>query len=263
MKWEELNAKDFEVAVKNVSRSMFVASGSNRKAWPHLPLGTDLFNIRKVAILAAEKETAIVFPPYYFTQIYEAQHCAGTIAIKPQLIIELLENVCDEISRNKLRKIILVNGHGGNRYFLPFFLQTMLYRKKEYIVYLCTPSNTPELRQLREKILETEELGHACEWETSSTLATCSHLVKMDYVPKEPFTSLNRLKHLSKYHIVTPVDWYACYPEHYVGDARAASKEKGEKFVEHQVQYLVEVIKTVRRDDGTRKLYDEFFSGIK
>jgi len=263
MKWEELNAKDFEVAVKKCQGVCIVPLGIIERHGPHLPLGTDLLNIRKIATLAAEREPALVFPAYYFTQIYEAQHCAGTIATKPKLLIELLENVCDEISRNNLKKIILLNGHGGNTSLLPFFLQTMLYRRKDYIVYLCNDSwSNPEMRKLNEKILETE-IFHAGEWETSLTLADCPHLVKMDYVPKEPFISLNRLKHLSQQHLLTSMDWYASYPDHYAGDARLATKEKGEKILECFVEYVTKVIKTVKEDKIAKELYDEFFSRIK
>lgn len=265
MKWEELTSSDFEVAVKKCEGICVVPLGVIEKHGPHLPLGTDFFNISKVATLAAEKEPAIVFPPYYFTEIYEAQCCPGAIAIKPRLLIELLENVCDEISRNNLKKILLLNGHGGNKFLLPFFIQTMLYRKKDYLVYLSNESwFSSKMVELREEIMETKELGlgHADESETSNTLVTYPYLVKMDRIPKEPGISLDRLKHLPK-GLSTPLDWYACYPEHYAGDARSASKEKGEKILEKHVDYVVELIKAVKKDNVTKNLYDDFFSRVE
>lgn len=195
MKWEDLNALDFEAAVKKCRGVCVLPLGVIEKHGSHLPLGTDLFTIRKVAILAAEREPAIVFLPYYFTQIYEAQQHPGTIAIKPKLLMELLEDVCDEISRNNLKKIILLNGHGGNCSLLPFFVQTLLHQKKDYIVYLSnTPWNIPKIQELRKKIMETKIGGHADEGETSKALAIYPHLVKMNYLPKKASVSLDRLE---------------------------------------------------------------------
>ena len=53
-------------------------------------------------------------------------HVPGTIAIEPDLILRLLDNVCREIARNGLTKIVLVNAHGGNDYLIHFFAQTQL-----------------------------------------------------------------------------------------------------------------------------------------
>ena len=52
--------------------------GIIEKHGPHLPLGTDLINVRYATMHGVEKEYAIVFPEYYFGQIFEARHEPGT-----------------------------------------------------------------------------------------------------------------------------------------------------------------------------------------
>ena len=91
-----------------------IALGVVEKHSEHLPLGTDFLNGHKIACLAAEREPAVVFPPFYFGQIYEARCFPGTITLKPTLLMELIQGVLDEIGRNGFRKIILLNAHGGN-----------------------------------------------------------------------------------------------------------------------------------------------------
>jgi creatinine amidohydrolase/Fe(II)-dependent formamide hydrolase-like protein len=48
------------------------------KQGPHLPLGTDLLKVRYEAVHAAEREYAVVFPEYYFGQIFETRHVKNT-----------------------------------------------------------------------------------------------------------------------------------------------------------------------------------------
>lgn len=259
MRWEELTWKEFPGAVEMSKGVCLLAMGVLEKHGNHLPLGTDVFNVHKLACLAADKEPAIVFPQYYFGQIYEAQHMQGTLAIRPQLLMDLLENVCDEIGRNGFRKVLLVNGHGGNTHMLNFFLQLMLYRKKPYVVYLAGgwPSKREDLEYYR-KLMDTQEHGHACECETSYGLANFPELVKMDEVPAKPGHTLNRLGHLGDIH--TPMDWFAQYPDHYAGDARPASREKGEKLRQKSVEHLAQTIRRVKEDETLPTLYDAFFS---
>ena len=86
-----------------------------------MPLGTDLLHVRYAALRAAEQEFAVVFPEYYFGQIFEAKHEPGTVAHSMELQLKLLQETTDEMARNGCKKIILVNGHGGNEHLLRFF----------------------------------------------------------------------------------------------------------------------------------------------
>jgi creatinine amidohydrolase len=262
MRWEELTTVNFKKAVKKSKGVCIVTLAVIEKHGDHLPLGTDMFNVYSLACSAAEKEPAVVFPQYYFTQILEAKHQPGTIAIKYQLMFDLLCNVCEEISRNGLKKIILLNGHGGNTSFIPYFVHAMLEKKEDYMVYfpkdIPSFNGYPEYRKLYNRIMKTKG-GHGGECETSITLANRSDLVKMEDIAK-PGIRLERLKHLSD--LYTPMNWYANYPDHYAGDARAASINKGKKLIELQVKYLVRIIRAVKCDTITKKLYEEFFSRV-
>jgi creatinine amidohydrolase len=90
VKWEELTAPDFVKAVKKSGGVCLIPIGVFEKHGPHLPLGTDLIDVREIALRAARKEYALVFPEYYFSQILEAKHQPGTIAYRPKLIWDIL-----------------------------------------------------------------------------------------------------------------------------------------------------------------------------
>src|SRR4051812_35060088 len=132
-KWEELTAPDFLQALEAAKASCVLPFGIVEKHGPARPLGTDLINVRYVTLLAAADEYAIVFPEYFAGQIFEAKHQPGTIAYSAHLQLELLQETMAEMARNGCRKIMIVNGHGGNTALLQYFAQTQLATPKDYI----------------------------------------------------------------------------------------------------------------------------------
>src|SRR4029077_10303481 len=80
VKWEEMTAADFEKALQTAKGTCVLPFGIIEKHGPHLPLGNDLINVRYAVLHGVAKEFAVVFPEYYFGQIFEARHEPGTIA---------------------------------------------------------------------------------------------------------------------------------------------------------------------------------------
>src|SRR5512136_2294770 len=73
-KWEEITSPQFVKAVDLARGVCVIPLGIIEKHGPHLPLGTDLFEARATVSAAAEKEYAIVYPPYFAGQSFEAKH---------------------------------------------------------------------------------------------------------------------------------------------------------------------------------------------
>lgn len=255
MQWEHLTATEFAQAVREAGVCI-LALGVVEKHSEHLPLGTDFLNGHKIACLAAEREPAVVFPPFYFGQIYEARCFPGTITLKPTLLMELIQGVLDEIGRNGFTKIVLLNAHGGNTHWLSFLAQCTLWEEKPYSVYLYTGALSEARRRAWGEIVETKLHGHACECETSISLANHPELVKMDKVPLEPAEPLGRLKDVPA--SFSGISWYANYPDHYAGDARTASAAKGRALRQIAVDALVEYIAAVKADSVVSALNREF-----
>lgn len=259
MQWEQLTAPEFATAVRETGVCV-IAMGVIEKHSEHLPLGTDYLNGHRIACLATEKEPAVVFPPFYFGQIYEARCFPGTVAIKPTLLLELVQGVFDEIGRNGFTKIVIYNGHGGNGHLLPFLAQCSLWEEKPYSLYLPLDILSPGRKKKWRALLETSVHGHACECETSISLANHPYLVKMGKVPDTPAMPLNRLKDLP--YTFTGIGWYSNYPDHYAGDARVATEEKGRALRQLLVDGLAEYIAAVKSDQIVPTLNQEFFARV-
>ncbi len=256
MQWENLTASDFRKAVRKTGVCV-IAMGVVEKHSEHLPLGTDFLNGHRIACLAAEKEPAVVFPPFYFGQIYEARCFPGTITIKPRLLLEVIQGVFDEIGRNGFRKIVVYNAHGGNNHLLPFLAQCSLWKEKPYSLYLPGGLLSPRRRKEWKRLSGADWFEHACVCETSVSLANHPDLVKMARVPRKPAIPLGRMKRLPP--TFAGVSWYADYPDHYAGDARKATEAMGRGLRQLLVDSLAEYIAAVKADEVVPGLQKEFF----
>src|SRR5690348_10716445 len=136
--WEELTAADFRGAIQQSQGTCLLPFGILEKHGPHLPLGTDLLDVRYATLHAADREYAVVFPEYYFGQIFEAKHEPGTMAYSTHLQLELLQETTDEMARNGCSKVVIISGHGGNTNLIQFFAQTQLESPKDWVLYAIT-----------------------------------------------------------------------------------------------------------------------------
>ena len=255
--WEELTAADFRSAIQQSQGTCLLPFGILEKHGPHLPLGTDLLNVRYAALHAAEQEYALVFPQYYFGQIFEARHEPGTVAYSAHMQLELLQETTDEMARNGCRKVLIVNGHGGNESLLPFFAQTQLEKQHDYVVYVLGLVETPPGGPKKKTSVDM----HAGESETSTTLVSHPELVHMDRAASESGADLARLKLPDN--VYTGIWWYARFPNHYSGDGSAATKELGEFEMKAWQDAIVNAIRAVKADDESLKLQNEFYEKAK
>jgi creatinine amidohydrolase/Fe(II)-dependent formamide hydrolase-like protein len=146
-------------------------------------------------------------------------------------------------ARNGFRKIVIINGHGGNVPTLKFAAQ-MINRDAHIFVCVDTgETSDPDVLDLA----ETPNDVHAGEIETSVSMAIRPHLVKMNkarkYVPKFSSRYLN-------FSTKRSVEWYARTAKisrnGVLGDPSKASKEKGDKMWAIMVKNLLELVEDLK-----------------
>jgi creatinine amidohydrolase len=261
MRWEELTGDQFPQAVQTTQGVCLLPLSCIERHGHHLPTGTDMFIGREMCRRAAALEPALVFPDFIFTQILEARHVPGTIAVEPELFLRLLDNVCREIARNGLKKIVIVNAHGGNDSLIHFFAQIQLASPRDYVVYVPDMFRLSEADAAVKAQWETTVDGHAGESETSAILAIRPDLVHADQLPADgEGLPLERLKTLRDLGVDTGIWWYADHPTHYRGDGRPATAEKGHRGLDVLAQALARIIRVIKADQETQRLQDEFFA---
>ncbi len=253
-KWEELTGPDFVHAIAQSQGVCVLPFGIIEKHGPHLPLGTDLLDVRFAVSNAVQQEYAVVFPEYYFGQIFEARQEPGTVAYSLSTQLTLLQETVNEMARNGCRKILIVNGHGGNQSLLPLFGQSQLATPHDYVVYIIT--SIPRDGAGRPAAKSSIDL-HAGEGETSAMLIARPDLVHMDRAKNESGSDQQRL-HLPA-SVYTGIWWYARFPNHYAGDGSVAAKQLGEFDQKIWSREIAEAIKAIKVDQESAKLQKEFF----
>jgi creatinine amidohydrolase len=256
-KWEELTGPDFVQALEASNGTCALPFGIIEKHGPSGPLGTDLLNVRYTTGLAAREEYTIIFPEYYVGQIFEARHQPGTIAYSSHLQLEMLQETVSEMARNGCRKIIIVNGHGGNNFLLQYFAQTQLDSPKDYVVYAIMGTGAGDATPAAARPSKPGVDGHAGEGETSNIMAHRPDLAHPERASTQSGADQNRLELPDG--VYTGIWWFAKYPNHYQGDAAGATAARGDAATRAASARIANAIRAIKRDENGPKLQKEFF----
>jgi len=259
--WEDLTAEDFVKALKQSGGTCALPFGIIEKHGPAGTLGTDLINVRYTSELAARQEYTIIFPAYYFGQIFEARHQPGTVAYSTKLQLELLQETVSEMARNGCKKVIIVNGHGGNNNLLQFFAQTQLDAPKDYMVYAVMGNGAPANTNAAAAPSKPGVDGHAGEGEVSNLMASRPGIAHPERAIEESGKDLKRLDLPTG--VYTGIWWYASFPNHYQGDAAGATEARGKAATEAAASRIAAAIRAIKADETGPRLQKEFFDAAQ
>jgi len=233
--WKELTAEDLRAkAAANAIVVLPVASMEQHG--PHLPVGVDTILCEGVCRAGAEKaagDVAVVVAPTLWCGMAE-HHMAfgGTFTFDIPTYRAVLLCFLKSLERHGFKRVFIVNGHGGNiaalNAFLPDFArETSLQVRAATYFELAASDLAPVLQ-------DQKRVHHACEVETSLMMVLAADTVKRDRI-SEAFGGV------AGNNASGGGDWYATptrfrsfkdlTPSGVNGDARRASREKGEKLL--------------------------------
>src|SRR5437016_13211660 len=149
--------------------------------------------------------------PWSFPSTTSARFSRPSTSLEPwhtpwHLQLELLQETTDEMARNGCKKVLIVNGHGGNESLLPFFAQSQMEKPHDYVVYVLGLVETPPGGPAKKTKIDM----HAGESETSKMLISRPDLVHMDRAASESGADMARLK--LPENVYTGIWWYARFP---------------------------------------------------
>lgn len=238
MQWADLTSPVLAAAIRRDPITV-VPIGSVEQHGHHLPLGTDAFAAEAVARGAASRwtgERPLLLSPTLWTGL-SPHHMglAGSITLRTSTFVDLVEDVCSSLLHHGVRRIVLLNGHGGNAAALGVLLarlgeQGLPVERVVVVTYWdLVAHRTSEFRESRHG-----GTGHAGEFETSLMLATHDQLVNSDAAqvcyPELPSdylsTDLFTGGRVSRY---VPFDRLS--ESGTLGDPSAASVEKGRRIM--------------------------------
>lgn len=168
--WHELWRHELEALARD-RPVVIVPVGSVEQHGPHLPLDVDIVDALALAVAGAEAmrpAPVIVAPPIWSGIAHYKMGHIGTISLRFETYVAVVSDVCRSIHANGFERIVLLNGHGGNR----AINQALAIKLAEEDIFIL-PITYWDMVQ---DILDTESerdhgsIGHAGEWETSLQL---------------------------------------------------------------------------------------------
>jgi creatinine amidohydrolase len=163
------------------------------------------------------------------------------------------------MARNGCKKVIIVNGHGGNNSLLPYFAQTQLEAPHDYVVYVQGLARSGPGEPKHRSNPATDM--HAGESETSMSMIARPDLVHLERASQESGADQARVKLPDG--LYTGIWWYARFPNHYAGEGAAASRELGEFEAKTWINAIAQAIRAVKADQESLRLQKEFYERSK
>ena len=286
-RWLYTTSENFPALVEASAKTCVIPMGCVEKHGLHLPLGTDNIHSTHIAFEASKLETVCVFPTFFFGDVPGGPAMpAGSISMPVDLEMRLLEQLCDQIGRNGFEKIIIYNGHGGNKPWLSTFLRDIMNRKKPYVcvvadLKLQAPHKMaeyleangtgaiPELTPEDEKLLADYhemgmKIGHGGMGETSYLMAIAPDSVKMDRLGIVSGLSTHETDYLREAGItIRDGGWNTDYPNAYSGhDPIGCNDRIGRAAVRLEAERFAKAIKVVKEDENLLRWHAEFQKGM-
>jgi creatinine amidohydrolase len=237
--WHEMWRHELLAALER-DPVVIIPVGSVEQHGPHCPMDVDISHTQALAVetaRAVEEFPVIVAPPVWIGLTHYNMGEVGTITASVETYIALLTDICRSIWANGFRRIVMVNGHGGNRDIIRV-VSIKLAEADIWVLPITYWDMVPEI--LRDEA-ETDRgsIGHGGEWETSLQLYLRPALIDRSRMVADP----EREPHLSD-----EVLAFTGFPErrrereHGVhGNPNSASAAKGERLFNAARDRLVNV----------------------
>lgn len=214
--------------------------GAVEQHGPHLPVGTDYLAAEDVALMAMEKLNSesqfFLLPTVTYALSIEHIHVPGTITLMPETLIHVLTDIGDSLLRLGVKKLVLVNGHGGNDSAIQ--IAGRLLRGKGMMVYMVNGG------AIRDALGAKEYHVHADCIETSVMMASHPEGVDTEQITQHLSTSIDKWHEAADCRGDLISCWYIddISVDGVVGDPILSSPEFGREFMEKQSEKIARAI---------------------
>ena len=244
--WGQLTWPQIDQYLKKIDIALLPV-GATEQHGPHLPLDTDSFDADYLARKVAEACTdprPLVLPPIAYGVSYHHSDFRGTLSISNESLSRLVYDIGMSVAANGVRKLVIINGHGGN---MPSLNHAAQMINRDARIFVCVDTGETSDVDI-DALIETPNDVHAGEIETSTSLAVRPHLVRMGEAVREiPQFSSRYLDFSSK----RGVAWYA-YTDKIsdsgvMGDPLRADGQKGKKIWEIMIAHLASLVEDLKQ----------------
>jgi creatinine amidohydrolase len=246
----EMTNPEVEAFLKE-HHTVIIPTGATEQHGPHAPLLTDVLIPQEVARRAAPRIGAVVAPPINYALSYPHVGFTGLVHIRIPTFMALIEDLCAAFSATGFKRIVFLNGHYDNTYAIAYACANAAERMPKDVKAFPINYWDGMPNEVREKYSSIAKGMHANAAETSAILAINPQLVDMEKAnaefPNFPEFTVNSGPVHTAYFFSAPRSVYWATKSGTWGDARSATAEIGEAYLQAGVESTVAVLENIER----------------
>ena len=227
--WQERTAADLSEQAR-ADAIVLLPIASMEQHGPHLPVGVDSILCEGVCRRAAEAVVltipVIVAPTLWCGMAEHHMAFGGTLTFDLATNRDVLWSLANSIERHGFKRMLIVNGHGGNIAALAAILPDL---QRQSSLKIRTTTYFELAQAAMPAILEDQDgVRHACEAETSLMMVVAPDTVRREKLPEAhgPAHSSTPPAGIARYRSFRDIT-----PSGVIGDARRSNAQKGEKLM--------------------------------
>jgi len=247
----ELTNPELEEFLKK-HHTVIVPVGAVEQHGPHSALLTDVIIPTEIAKRAAPRLGALVAPPVSYALSYPHTGFTGVAQIRIPTFMALIEDLCATFGDMGMKRIIFLNGHYDNTYAIAYACANAADKIGKDVK--AFPVNYWD-GMTAEDVAEWSGLKnglHANAAETSAVMAINPALVDLDkanaeFPPFPEYTIANTGAVHTAFFFSAPGSVFWATKSGTWGDARSASADKGERYLEVSVRSTLAVLENIEK----------------
>lgn len=231
-------------------RVVLVPVGSLEGHGPHCPIDTDTVIADGVCHRVADviPDKVVVLPPITIGLAPNHMDFVGTLTLSETTFIQMVYEMCSGLAYHGFKRILIINGHGGNQSALDVAARMVTNRNPGVLCGIMAYYLTPKAMKVDQKYSEAQGLtgsqDHGGFSETSCYLAFNPEPVDLSKAVKAdiPYGSSFGFSAEDASVILMPY-WSSISPMGVMGDPRQANAADGKAYLDVVVEEIVEIVK--------------------
>jgi len=165
---------------------MILVVGSTEQHGRHMTFASDVWQPWEIACRVSDRTGVLVAPSLNYGMSLHHLGFPGSLSLRPQTLASVIMDLLESAYEHGFRRILLLNGHGGNTAAIQTALAESLNELHGLQVRLGIWWHEPEVKAVMEAAFPGEAGGHANASETSMVLAIRPDVVRLDRAEHSP-----------------------------------------------------------------------------
>ncbi|WP_297493527.1 creatininase family protein [Persephonella sp.] len=222
--------------------TIIIPIGSTEQHSPYGIIGTDFITAEAIAREVGRRLDILVAPTITYGMSQHHMGFKGTVTLSPETMISMVKDIVNSFLEHGFRRIVFINGHGGNIEPVKTAFSQLKYENKKGIFEIISWFLLPEVQEIERDIFEDKNGYHATPSEISIT-----KLLRPDAFKTKP-TEKKRITKNKIYFPLSAEEFKKAYPDGRMESAPWLAKEKyGKLIMEEAIRVISRKVRDIQK----------------